>query len=304
VFLLCINITVPLYCEFNYDSYSSNTISNILKMHPNTEKTAKLKKKGFVYTFESSRPAQKIKEELVYIGEIRPISKNHRLMVDGFFKTLADTDFPKLFKHEIKVRDENNSVYWLPIQEPLLPDLEKESKPPQNIIAYYMYLGNLNNDHVFIINEFKAVASFEELESEYSKKIESDPQNPRYYQMRVAFYLQRKKLDKAIKDMKNVIKIDPTGKNYYNYANVYYEKGIESGRKEDYLMALSYANKAMAIDGSLPHGLRGLIYYYLGKYKNALDDLEIELKSVKISVRQSIHYKALAEVCQKRLNVK
>jgi hypothetical protein len=89
-----------------------------------------------------------------YTGRKRPISNETKEIIDYWAKTNSQVEFSKLFTMEIEI-SENSKTYWIPIQELLLPDLEKYSdngKRPFDLFS--LGIGLKGNNLTLLANEF------------------------------------------------------------------------------------------------------------------------------------------------------
>jgi hypothetical protein len=157
---------------FDYDSYQPITMNDVVLAHPishdiPSEKNLKL---------ECGDPPLKIRVKAIYCGEFKSISENHELVLSMWCKATQRDYIFKLFKQEVKLKEGKN-IYWVPIQETLVPDLKKEAKPSQESTFYIVYIGQFNDDHVFLINEFAIETRYEKMIEEYTRFIYSEPDN-------------------------------------------------------------------------------------------------------------------------------
>ena len=103
---------------------------------------------------ESLSKAIRVKAE--FCDEFRPLIKEHKEVVEKWLKSFGYGKYTGIFQSEIKVK-EDGIEYWLPIQEQLIPFLQKEIHPNEITEFYIVYYGAYNYDHVFVINEFRKI---------------------------------------------------------------------------------------------------------------------------------------------------
>jgi hypothetical protein len=109
--------------------------------------------KAFIL-IESLSRAIRVKAE--FTNEFRTPSEEHITVVKAWLRAFEREKYMDLFQHEVKIR-EDNIEYWLPIQEQLVPFLQKETRPGEVAEFYIVYLGAHNVDHVLVINEFQKI---------------------------------------------------------------------------------------------------------------------------------------------------
>ncbi|MDP3010497.1 MAG: tetratricopeptide repeat protein [Methylococcales bacterium] len=122
-------------------------------------------------------------------------------------------------------------------------------------------------------NAFMLELGFEPIDYElslanYTKVIESDPNNATSYFSRANFYNTQKEYDLALVDFTKAIELNP------NYAFAYCNRGICHYKQENYKLALDDFTKAieLAPDFNVPYSYRANYYYKQENYKLALDD--------------------------------
>ncbi len=143
--------------SFQYDAYTSSVLSDVAKDYDRIidEDWAKVPS-GKDFVLIEARPAP-IKVKLVFCNEVRPLTKEHRQIVQGWLTSKgAATVYKDLFQKEIRVR-EDQIDYWLPIQDQLIPYLRKEIQTNEMAEFYITYFGAYNHDHVFVIHEFQKI---------------------------------------------------------------------------------------------------------------------------------------------------
>ncbi|MBA7471255.1 hypothetical protein ES707_06561 [subsurface metagenome] len=314
---------------FDYDSYKPFTMNSVVLAHPRDDDTPP------EIDFESLECGRllKIRVKAIYSGEFRPLSKIHKRVLSMWCKSTRKDQVFELFKQEVKLKEGKN-IYWVPIQEALVPDLKKEAKPSQESTFYIVYIGQFNDDHVFLINEFAIETRYEKIIKEYTRFILSEPNNEGFYFNRGIVYLKNHQYDEAIKDFTKVIslngdfgkayfcrgtayfeksffdkairdyekaiRLEPSITNlYYNCGNAYYEKGIHSKDEKCIKTAIRYLTKAIKLKNNdwQAYGCRGAAHYELQEYDQALRDFE---KAVKINPEVISKFKKYMDKCKSK----
>jgi hypothetical protein len=89
-----------------------------------------------------------------YLGQERLLSKPNRDSMDFFAKGFNIPEMPEIYIHEILVRDTDDNVYWLPIQESFLEPFHKEYYKGCKL-TLFLILGVIVEHQPFVIvNEF------------------------------------------------------------------------------------------------------------------------------------------------------
>jgi len=313
---------------FDYDSYKPFTMNGIVLAHPIPDDKAA--KEDF--SFECGK-LSKIRTKAIYSGEFRLLSKIHRRFLLGWCTVTNRKDHFKLFKQEVKLKEGKN-IYWVPIQEALVSDLKKEAKPSQESTFYIVYIGQLNGDHVFLINEFAIETRYEKMIKEYTRLILSEPNNEglyfnrgmayfkdyqyneaikdfskvislnsnsaKAYFHRGTVYFEKSFFDKAILDYEKAIKLQPgIAASYCNCGNAYYEKGLASKDEKSFKTAIRYLTETIKLDRNAwqAYGGRGAAYYELQEYDQALRDFE---KAIKINPETISKFKKYMDKCKSK----
>jgi hypothetical protein len=144
--------------EFNYDSYRQSTLREIIT----EEQTHSIDLTGF------EKPADYVQLEYQvlkyrvscgYSAIRRPISEKKKNVIRSWMKSLdIDPALATLYRHEIRVT-EGGYVLWIPIQEKLLPHIDKELTGNDTIELFIMFIGKDESGYVFIATEFETPAS-------------------------------------------------------------------------------------------------------------------------------------------------
>ena len=95
-----------------------------------------------------------------YLSEFRRIPQAKLQLLKDWWGGMFNVpgDFTKLFEHEVLIQVETDQ-YWMPVQSPVIPYLQKELQKGDRVWLYIMAVGSLDyeesHDWVFIINEFQ-----------------------------------------------------------------------------------------------------------------------------------------------------
>ncbi|MDH5763365.1 MAG: hypothetical protein OEZ51_10310 [Nitrospinota bacterium] len=103
-------------------------------------------------------PGDPLRVTVRYLGNQRELdARRGTLIVDMWGKSLRmDREMlARTFQKEIEV-EENGRTYWLPIQDALLPPLEKEVGRNGAVELWVVFIGAIEKDMVFLVNEFQA----------------------------------------------------------------------------------------------------------------------------------------------------
>jgi hypothetical protein len=131
--------------NFNYHSYRPYSLQRVIKEQQHLQ--------GGDFNIVASD--FKYKVAVQYLGEHRPIRSHVHELIRMWAKAVRPgPDVPAAFKREIHVK-EAGIEYWLPIQEVLRPDLEKECRSACAADLYVMWIGSAKGDWVFIVNDFQ-----------------------------------------------------------------------------------------------------------------------------------------------------
>ncbi len=103
-----------------------------------------------------------------------------------------------------------------------------------------------------------------------SKKINSDPENPEYYNDRALYYINNKKDNDALSDIKKAIELDEANADYYiTLSNIYLFQGKVTN-------SLDAINKALELDTDKAriHLKLAEVYLILKEYKKTHENIE------------------------------
>ncbi|MCA9896991.1 MAG: hypothetical protein H6654_01860 [Ardenticatenaceae bacterium] len=144
-----------------WDRYTPNTLANIIVLNHELLVTDHYPTLYIEISPDYQHPST---IEVIYSGEIREIDPVKQFLIQNWTGSLSEdlrSYFQEAFQHEILVV-EADAEYWLPIQEALIPFLEDEVDPGNEMLIYVVWIGahipdaNTQPESVFLINEFKA----------------------------------------------------------------------------------------------------------------------------------------------------
>ncbi len=101
-------------------------------------------------------PGLPFRSTVRYLGKTRAIQAERLIFIEMWAQShRMSSIIVEAFEKEILVREEDQS-YWLPIQNVLIPHIEKEVKENASVTLFLVFAGAIKNDQVFLVNEFKA----------------------------------------------------------------------------------------------------------------------------------------------------
>ena len=103
-------------------------------------------------------PGAPLRVTVRYLGKKRDLNqKRGTLIFDMWGKALQKDpgQLRRVFQKEIQVQD-GQKTYWLPIQNVLLDPLEKEVGENGTVELWVLFIGAIERDFVFLVNEFQA----------------------------------------------------------------------------------------------------------------------------------------------------
>lgn len=102
-------------------------------------------------------PGQPMRVDVVFTGRTRTLPHERWVTIEFWAKSFGiDLNAVETFEKEIEVR-EDGKAYWLPIQNVLLPYLKEEVGKNGRVTLLAVFIGRRNKDHMFLVNEFKAL---------------------------------------------------------------------------------------------------------------------------------------------------
>jgi hypothetical protein len=143
----------------SWDRYKPNTFENVLTLA--NQASSPEKNPSISFYIETSGEHQIpscVKAE--YTGMFRGISEVRLFLIDawsGIFGPDRKQEIADILKHEVLLV-ENGKEYWIPVQEPLIPYMEKELTKNESVIVFIIWVGSSylskETDHIFVIGEF------------------------------------------------------------------------------------------------------------------------------------------------------
>ena len=150
-----------------------------------------------------------------------------------------------------------------------------EIKPGEMNYSSYGYLGGL----------YKELKQYDKAIADYSKTIELNPNNESFYYYRGGAYGNLGKFDKAIEYFNKAIELNPNNaKLYARCSEAYFKLGNYNKALENCSNAIQINSNNLIFNSDI-YRCRGLAYYYLEKYEEAIFDFNYI-----IEISKSIHY--------------
>ena len=126
-----------LYAQSDWDTYPVREIAALVKQEQ--ELKSKTPKSDIVVSADTF-PSKTI---VTYVGQKRSASKYTRLFVKLWAESKGVSQNADMLVDEYLFK-ENETEYWIPVHKLVVPALEKELKPGDQIGVYYFYLGGFN----------------------------------------------------------------------------------------------------------------------------------------------------------------
>lgn len=143
--------------EFNYASYIETTLQDIITEERNHSIDSAAQKKSIERVEIECRTA-KYRVSCNYTAFRRPISGNRKIVIQLWMETLKiKPSIASLYQQEIKVTEGIN-VHWIPIQEKLLPYIDRDLGRNEGIELFILFLGKVDSGYLFIATEFNAIS--------------------------------------------------------------------------------------------------------------------------------------------------
>lgn len=91
-----------------------------------------------------------------YLGKPRTIPGSRRAFLGAWAKSMQRSHpVEELFDEEVLV-EEASRKYWVPVQKVLVPALERELEPGDQVELFVVFIGGRVPDWIFLVNEFDA----------------------------------------------------------------------------------------------------------------------------------------------------
>lgn len=146
-------------CYAAFENYHESTLVSILNKFAPKEDNEYLRAKGNTY-FELQENAARVR--VTYLGKSRPLTDERLKFLEMYFGgVLHHPEWGGLFKNELLFQEGERS-FWLPIQEQLMPDFQREVTQNASVDLFVIYAGSFRDGlgelaAIFAVNEFIAV---------------------------------------------------------------------------------------------------------------------------------------------------
>lgn len=139
--------------QAGWEDYQPATLSEIIARHASHMKDPTLPEGAPVTTLiPGSDP---FRATVIYTGEMRTIGPERKFFIEMWGKAsgVDPVMLAGAFEKEIQVQEDDRR-YWLPIQNVLIPHLQKEVKKNGWVTLFVVFIGATGEDRVFLVNEF------------------------------------------------------------------------------------------------------------------------------------------------------
>jgi hypothetical protein len=144
--------------EFNYSSYTQTTLHDIVAEEQN-HSFDQTEAKPDASFLEVECKVTKYRVRCSYSDLRRPISEMKGKLIELWMETLsADSNLAPLYRQEIQVMEGLNA-HWIPIQEKLLPHINRELVKDDTIELFIVLMGKVEAEPVLIATEFEKITS-------------------------------------------------------------------------------------------------------------------------------------------------
>jgi len=155
VMVICVS-TACRSAEFHYASYVESTLQNIIAEELNHSVGSAGHQRNVPFV-EIECQVAKYRVLCNYTAIRRPISGKNKNLIQLWMKTLQiETALASLYRQEIKVMEGMNA-HWIPVQDNLLPHLDRELSRNDAIELFILFLGKTDSGYVFIATEFEKI---------------------------------------------------------------------------------------------------------------------------------------------------
>lgn len=140
--------------EFDYAAYTQTTLQYIIAEEQNHshEQSEDEKHAGYI---RLECGVFKYQVPCCYSNILRPISEKKKNVIMLWMETLKiDLKLASLYLQEIQVT-EGMRVHWIPIQEQIIPHINKELVKNDTIELFIIFIGKAESEFVFIATEFE-----------------------------------------------------------------------------------------------------------------------------------------------------
>lgn len=145
-----------------WDRYTPNTLANIIET--NVDLIAP-EQYPALYVEVSPDYQFPSRIQVIYTGEFRDIDPIKQFIIESWGATISPEvgeSIKGAFLHEVLVV-ESDTEYWIPVQEVLIPFMENELNPGDDMMIYVLWVGASIADTktppvpVFTLNEFQTI---------------------------------------------------------------------------------------------------------------------------------------------------
>jgi hypothetical protein len=93
--------------------------------------------------------------EAVYLREMRPLDSAHAELLELLDRSRG-RNFSATLTREVRVRDRDGRIHWVPIQRTFEKDFEAEVGPCGKVDLYLLWFMATSRDDLILMNEFEA----------------------------------------------------------------------------------------------------------------------------------------------------
>lgn len=133
--------------QFNFGQYRPATLDSLTKRHQG------LMSKKNDLNLAKINPHYRV--TVLYGDSIRPTELNTERLIKKWFKSVLRQDYlDGLFSKEM-LFFENDTTYWIPVEQSLIEYFEEEVSPGDRVEIYMTLIGATKKRLVLTLNEFK-----------------------------------------------------------------------------------------------------------------------------------------------------
>lgn len=126
--------------DFDFARYRLRPVQDLLRDYP--------AQSGLVITHDVP-----IRSRVVYSGEFRDLPDESRRLIGAWANALDVPVASPAFRRELRIIEARRE-YWLPVQEMLVPAMQAELRPGEEIEVFVIYIGQVDGRHVLLVNAF------------------------------------------------------------------------------------------------------------------------------------------------------
>ena len=154
-------LVLPLILAFagvslaGWDDYKPAKLTDSIAKHAHEFKDTDLPKNAVKIHIH---PGDPLRVTVRYLGKRRDLKPKRGMFISDMWGKALGKDremLARTYQKEIQV-EENGRTYWLPIQNILLEPLEKEVGKNGTVELWVAFIGSIEEDLVFLVNEFQA----------------------------------------------------------------------------------------------------------------------------------------------------